>query len=231
MEEALRSLLCEGGWSPAFVRYNAFHISFSQDGTGKYSSMGDNTAPIMCYGKLSWKMFIPTQESPIEPIGKHKTPMFWVEKPVIVGTFRLEITLSTELPESSPKLFQARNPNIGRFKEAAFLPRLFTVTIEEGNFTSEVWDHDLTRTGLRMTFDQSPFPVQENWERPPPGSDRRAQRDHPSVYPVKVIDEWARWASEQTVFQARYLPKSALRTRAMNDDRIFGYKTGGCVVS
>jgi hypothetical protein len=52
----------------------------------------------------------------------------------------------------------------------AFLPKLFTITIEKGNFIQpscsrlEKQSPNLERYELHLTFDKSPFPPPEEWK-------------------------------------------------------------------
>jgi hypothetical protein len=143
---------------------------------------------------------------------------WWSGKPQVLGKVRLQITLNTTVAKSLvgplPRL-----PCLNEYylSEAAFRPRIFTITIEEGNFKPKpiagvIEDKYRHRYGLRLLFDKSPYPLPEGFKIP----------DAPnlSVFNFDEMDE----------FVGRPLPQSETKwTQAMNDNS--SRSTGGRTIA
>ena len=99
-------------------------------------------------------------------------------RPTLLGSSRLEIQLNPKLPEKSgrgwPRPF-LRDLNDCMLLESAYRPRHFTIVVEEGNFAGA--EFAAGRCELRMTFDTSPYPTLEAYNR-----ERRDGPDPDSVY-------------------------------------------------
>ncbi len=116
---------------------------------------------------LKWRLF---SLSPRNAVSVPPCASIWRTKPETLGTFRLEITLTRDLASG----LRAPDPAIcaqcheSYLLDTAYLPKVFTVTLQKGNFlpASRAGHEDKTyilRYGLRLLFDRSPFPSYEGF--------------------------------------------------------------------
>ena len=160
---------------------------------------------------MQWK-FIPTPpRSTVDTLEdecfRHlKHTNILTKRPMFLGSARLHIQMSP---------IQAKGWSRRLLSEAAYLPREFTIVVEEGNFAA-VRDY---RHELRMTFDISPYPAPDAYDKQS-GSSLRGE----DIVP---------WLNEPRSFYAGRLPDEfeKARARATDDDTIMGYHTSNCVMS
>jgi hypothetical protein len=98
---------------------------------------------------------------------------WWSRQPRILGVVRFQMTLTKSLAQSwyqanpthDPAPFESLLESY--LNDAAFAPRIFTVTIEEGDFSAKPCGEDSQhRYGLRLVFDKSPYPLREGFRAP-----------------------------------------------------------------
>jgi hypothetical protein len=99
--------------------------------------------------------------------------------------------------------------------EDAYLPRQFTITVEKGNFAGA--EYTAGRCELRITFDTSPYPTLDAYNR-------ERSRDGPR--PDDVYEMLSRTSS----FYAGKISDELLEARATEDDTVMGYHTSNCIV-
>lgn len=123
----------------------------------------------------------------------------------LIGHLCLEITLAKRLPERVRNSLLSKSTMINELGLAddAFLPKLYTIRIEKGNFIepscvgfSDSWQ---SRFALRLIFDKSPYPPRSEWKKPEGGPDSGQFWDH-------------------VEFVGRTDPELKKRGRAMNDN-------------
>jgi hypothetical protein len=122
------------------------------------------------------------------------------KRPTLLGAFRLKMQL-------------LGGPD-GLLSKAASLPRDFTVVIEKGNFAAVGGGR--FRRELRMTFDTSPYPLLDGYNR-----ERRGGPPPEDLY---------EWLSRARSFYAGNPSDDLLNSRATEDDTIMGYHTSNCVM-
>lgn len=179
MNEALCSILCEeyGIWC---FDLEQTYIAFKKDNTGtvciscimsldNYWLLGKLCAGGgFCWSILSefeWK------STAIEPLDDSQTPQGH-QSPYLLGQLNIEITLTKRLPLFARKTHEKNTMvNGGSLTDDAFRPKLFTVRIEQGNFSTPAFNlfaylgpsRALTWT-KRLVFNTSPYPPESEWK-------------------------------------------------------------------
>nr|POF22144.1 hypothetical protein CFP56_36230 [Quercus suber] len=214
MNDALCSILCSvSGWSHEMQA--GVCLRFNEDGTGEVCAVGELGTGFVFGVNMKWRS-VPRRREWYgindNQISKHTNPL--AAAPAFLGRLQLEITLENSMAVSLTRFGFHHDSNEATLTVAAFLPRLFTVVIERGNFLHEdyVGRFDSCRSALRLTFDVSPYPLLESY-----------RLDRP--YPSPPLDEWCRLLNGSRTYLARELPASAANVRATNDDSIAGYRT------
>ncbi|KXL47883.1 hypothetical protein M433DRAFT_142208 [Acidomyces richmondensis BFW] len=205
MNNALLSILCDQEyWS--FDPLASELITFNKDGTGELWCMRETTFIFAL--NMDWKSLPPPKaEESVKTLG---ITSWWSRKPQVLGKVKLQINLNTTDAKSLGGPFPI--PNEYYLSEAAFRPRIFTVTIEKGNFAPKLWvgkesEGFRLRYGLRLLFDKSPYPLREGFKTP----------DKPPVSEYNF--------DEMDMFVAGLLSHSETKGKAMNDDFPGGWTT------
>jgi hypothetical protein len=84
--------------------------------------------------------------------------------------FNIEMTLTTRTPDREDFDWSRTSVNQGVLKETAFVPKIYTITLEKGVFYTAcdmrgpVNPQSHPRFSLRLSFDKSPYPPREEWK-------------------------------------------------------------------
>lgn len=155
---------------------------------------------------LTWKSIKPLDDhekcdNQVTQIGTAANPS---KSPHLLGQLHLEITLAKRLPERVRDSILSKSTIINELglTDDAFLPKLYTIRIEKGNFIEPwcvgFWDSWRPRFALRLIFDKSPYPPRSEWKEPEGGPASCRFWDH-------------------VEFVGREDPELKKRGRAMND--------------
>ncbi|KAM3477264.1 hypothetical protein MY8738_006544 [Beauveria namnaoensis] len=176
MPETLLSILCSEPW-----RWDSFassEITFNQDGTGKLTCRAELN--IWIAAEIEWKAHdaasLQQQQQIISTSQQDAAPL-------AAGPIKIDLTLTKRrIPHfgdrgadvsssSSSSSSSGQGINEEALEEAAFLPKTYTLRLEQGHFhaqsyTPEQAPQHTPRFQLRLTFDPSPYPPREEWLRP-----------------------------------------------------------------
>lgn len=98
--------------------------------------------------------------------------------PHLISQFDIELTLAKRrIPRMRDPEIQHWRLNESLLTDDAFLPKMYTVKLEKGNFLTP-FDAELPkepdwtpRFALRLAFDKSPYPPRHEWKEPDGGPD------------------------------------------------------------
>ncbi|PYH65815.1 uncharacterized protein BO88DRAFT_469986 [Aspergillus vadensis CBS 113365] len=145
--DTVRSILCEEPW---IWNDGSSEITFHEDGTGKLFCSTEYTCWI--FAEFDWK--------PHDSAYLDRT----IENSKIIGHFTIEMTLTKRRPHD---IWYKGKVNESWLNEGAFCAKTYHITIEHGRFRNQfdvkhkVLDGSLY--ALRIVFDPSPFPPDEEW--------------------------------------------------------------------
>ncbi|PWY93011.1 hypothetical protein BO94DRAFT_544062 [Aspergillus sclerotioniger CBS 115572] len=151
--ETLRSILCAETWD---WNDGTSSITFHENGTGKLFCTTE--VNLWIEAEIDWKPHNPDCLDQVVTLDNKS----WKSK--LVSEFSIEITLTTRLPHeiTNRKIF-----NEGWLNDEAFRPKTYNIRLEQGRFRNQFDIMHNVRDGsqyaLRLVFDPSPFPLDEEW--------------------------------------------------------------------
>ena len=182
MYEALVSILTEQRWTFNEDSVRPVEICFNKNGTGEVSehwrnnpfwTIWANTGKLYCIiefqifiaAEFDWKALGPSLEE-----RKVKTNNASPDTPIELAQVEIELTLSTR-PASrlEPQAISNLCMNQDWLTDDAFKAKKFTITLEQGRFTSpnEIHSYESKpRYELRLVFSPSVFPPESEWKEP-----------------------------------------------------------------
>ncbi|PYI08320.1 hypothetical protein BO78DRAFT_416770 [Aspergillus sclerotiicarbonarius CBS 121057] len=151
--ETLRSILCAETWD---WNDGTTSITFYENGTGKLFCTTELNVWIIA--EVDWKPHNPDTLDQVVVLDNKS----W--KPTIIREFSIEMTLTTRRP---PGTDYKGVLNEGWLNDEAFRPKTYNIKLEQGRFRNQFDIMHKVRNGsqyaLRLAFDPSPLPPDEEW--------------------------------------------------------------------
>ncbi|EFY94155.1 hypothetical protein X797_011667 [Metarhizium robertsii] len=163
MQESLLSILCSETWH--WDSEDASQISFNENGTGKLICRAELNVWIAA--EFDWQPHDKQALSQMVDLAKRDG------SPIDFQT-KVNMTLTKRrIPSLGNADMSKYNINESLLAQAAFEPKTYTITLDQGTFFSP---YDAQFPGaqteftplfrLRLTFDTSPFPPRCEWQEP-----------------------------------------------------------------
>ncbi|KAI9787842.1 MAG: hypothetical protein M1816_007409 [Peltula sp. TS41687] len=169
LSETLLSILCgEEFWY--WDSNNANTITFNKDGTGEVVCRHELN--IWIAAELEWKPQMPESldqvVDDISSIGSTGK-----DHPHLISQFDIELTLAKRrIPMMRRPDTQKWRINESLLTDDAFLPKMYTLRLEKGNFLTPYdamlpqEDQYTPMFARRLAFDKSPYPPRHEWKEP-----------------------------------------------------------------